>query len=353
MVLKKRSMFKKIRHFVFLIVLPGLGGEVYAGAWEGKYSTAWSDERNWLGGEPTVLRGATIPKGVTYDPVITETGEVLGARSYIQADGHLTITSGDLTCFSRLYVGGRQPAAGPGTLTVTGGTIDIPSGTSDPGRLSVSDEAPGTVNMFGGEISVTLDGGEGIKWPDGSGEGRINMHGGVIRTSDVRWKDRRGCIMTFYGTADYPHGGKLIVRGDRTAPEPNYPELNIHISMTDKYLTYRHYFDPNCLVDPNCDPNDPNNFSRGIITTIPSDRISITYDADEDVTIVESVPNPCGLYQDDVVDCQDLQVLAEKWLHLVGADSPDSKIDFNRDGMINMADFAFLAAEWLGSCPKL
>ena len=321
-----------VKRIVFWVLVLAVAGGAHAQMWMGEYSSAWSDDRNWLGGEPTFGGKSVLVGKVTdpnrHEPVITEFGELTSGRFFL--NGRLFIESGDLTCFSRFYIGYAR--SGPGEVTMTGGRIDILPGTVDLGRLSVGDESPGTVNMYDGEINVTWpDGAEvgGIHWPDGSAPGYINMYGGVIRTSEVRWKERDNCIMTFYSSPKYPHGGRFMVKADQTKPDED-PGNVVRSSMTDKY-------------------------ARGdILTAIPGDVILIKYDPVEDVTVVESIPRdllpkPCELYSDAIVDGLDLGVFVDNWLWS-GPPGGNNAADFDGDGAVNFVDFAILAAQWLETC---
>ncbi len=60
--------------------------------------------------------------------------------------------------------------------------------------------------------------------------------------------------------------------------------------------------------------------------------------------------SPCGLYRDSIVDYLDVSVFGNNWLWL---DDPGviNIADFNQDGTVNLHDFAYLAMQWLESCP--
>lgn len=307
---------------VVLILVFCLGGAVYGQAWKGEFSAEWSNGDNWWGGlEPTRDSGEVgIRPGMVYDPVITEPNEVVGGRCYFSRDGHLTVESGDLTCWDRVYLGYARNGAG--TLTVKGGTVSIPTT-----RLSVADESPGTVNMYGGVLNIGYPSGGHIAWPDGSGPGVINLYGGVMLTGIVGWKDREGCIMIFHSGPGYPHGGKLIIKGDWTQPQECD---NICNSMLEKYRL------------------------GGIITNVPGDVVNIEYDADEDATTVESISSellakPCQLYSDDIIDSADLGVFSANWLWS-GPPGGHNAGDFNGDGYVNLVDYATLAGQWHEPC---
>jgi len=310
-----------VKRIVFWVLVLAVAGGAHAQMWMGEYSSAWSDDRNWLGGEPTFGGKSVLVGKVTdpnrHEPVITEFGELTSGRFFL--NGRLFIESGDLTCFSRFYIGYAR--SGPGELTMTGGRMDIIADTADPSRLSIGDESPGTVNLYDGEINVYTS----IAWPDGSAPGLLNLYGGVISTQKIGWKDRPGWGMVFHSSAKYPHGGKLILNGDKTQPQECD---NVCGSMEKRYQI------------------------GGITTTVPGDVVRIAYYEDLDVTIIESIPReqlptPCGLDPDGSVDWHDIEVFAENWLR-PGGDNP---ADFDGHAGVNLRDFAILAAQWQKSCP--
>jgi hypothetical protein len=320
-----------------LVLAMTISGSVSAAYWLGTVSNAWSEPGNWsLSTEPSCDPpiGARI-HSMLNEPVITEAGECLGTRSYVEMDATVTMLSGDLVCLSRLYLGSREHGQGSGTLTMRGGLIDIPTGTDDPGRLSVGDEEAGILNMHDGEIRVTWptvdnpDGGAGIQWPDGSAPGLINMYGGEIWASQFSWKFGDDRIMTFFETAEYPHGGKVYVHGDATGPinqgaaTQQSMALALHMGM--------------------------------LLTAVPGDVVNIHYDDVNDWTVIESVhaenlPTPCGINGDDIVDSKDLKTFMDNWLW-VGLYEDRFLTDFNGDGRANFVDYAVLASQLGDSCP--
>jgi len=177
-----------VKRIVFLVLVLAVAGGARAQMWMGEFSEAWSDGRNWLGGEPTFGGKGVLVGKVTdpnrHEPVITEAGELTSGRFFL--NGRLFMESGDLTCFSRFYIGYAR--SGPGELTMTGGRIDIIADTPDTSRLSLGDESAGTINLYDGEINVYTH----MAWPDGGAPGVLNLYGGVIWVDHVAWKDSDG-----------------------------------------------------------------------------------------------------------------------------------------------------------------
>ncbi len=97
------------------------------GSWTGSVSDDWNDSRNWLCGQiPTSAINVTIPGGASFYPAIT---------SGINPANNITIESG-------------------GSLTISGGTLQIYGSISNSGTL---DATNGTVEMKGASAQ-TLDG---------------------------------------------------------------------------------------------------------------------------------------------------------------------------------------------------
>jgi len=313
-----------------------MAGSVSAAYWLGTVSNAWSDPGNWsMSMEPSCDPpvGARIHRQ-SIEPVITETGECLGARSYLEFDATATMLSGELVCLSRLHLGSRLHGQGPGTLVMKGGRIDIPAGTEDPGRLSVGDEEAGTLNMHDGQIWVTWptvddpNGGAGIQWPDGSAPGFINMYGGEIWTSQFSWKFGDDRIMTFFETAEYPHGGRIYIHGDATGPDEG------GVIQHSMFIAYHEDM---------------------ILTAVPGDVVHIHYDDSNDWTVIESVqpenlPTACGINGDGTVDSEDLKIFLDNWMWL-GLYGDKFMTDFNGDGRANFIDYAVLVSQLGQSCP--
>ena len=335
-------MGKKLCLVLLTVWLLGLASDVDAVMWSGAVSRDWSDDGNWqgIGGEPdppTDPCGSDATSVVIFDqptnplpnlPLITEPNEHTAGRFFLNAP--LEMTSGELTCWSRFYIGYER--RGPGEFTMRGGVVNIldyfPDGVDPgPGRLSVADESTGIFNMYDGQINVSLpDGTGGIKFPDGSGQGTINLFGGVIHTSRVEWKSDKDCQLIFQSSEGYPHGGKLIVNGDVTYPDPNHGVTSGSI--------YQAYVE------------------GLIITAIPRDVVSIKYEPVEDVTIVESVPTPPGdINGDGVVDWDDLAILVEQWLDRCRIGEWCGGCDLNESGRVDFDDFAIFASDWFESWP--
>jgi len=315
------------RLIVFVLVL-GLASGAYGGLWTGAVSSEWSNDDNWLGGESS----AEKPSGVMINsnqgnwPEITESGEICPCRSYLQGDAILTIRSGDLSIHEKFFVGGRSHGNGPGTIDMYGGKLIVedygfPVCAESGPRLSVSDEEPGTINMYDGEIIVKTF----IAWPDGSGEGKINMYGGVFWTDEVSWKDKESCVMTFYSSEKYPHGGTFIVDGNSAYPQP---DCDMCDSIWEKWY-------------------------RGqVVTAIPGDRVSIEYDPVKNETIVKSVPIPLGdINRDGIVDWDDLAMLVEQWLDRCRVDEWCGGRDIDQSSRVDFDDFALFASSWLETWP--
>lgn len=94
-----------------------------------------------------------------------------------------------------------------------------------------------------------------------------------------------------------------------------------------------------CLYDELADPNDPNHLQ-------PSEPFTIVFNQE---------PLPGDLAVNDMVDIKDLVEFSYYWLGNEGNRNNDyyERADTNRDGSVDLIDFAFLASKWHKSLEDL
>jgi len=294
-----------------LVLVLGLSGSAFAYNdvyWDGSESSTWTDGNNWdtgsvpglddyaLIGDPTVTQPVIVSgQAVTAGRVVvgmTEHGSTLDVMTggSITSDtvnftvgrggggGTLNISGGDVIANAGFLMGNFQTTT-TGVVNMTGGTLTVHSGSTDPKKwylrmLTIGDGGLSTFNMDGGAVTVdedmwfayhrsggnpgylnmtdgTIDvGGTIMLSKSASVSSAIQLDGGVITASDL--------VMTANGSMDLTDG-RMILDGDDTVAVWGYVDA-------------------------------------GLITGYGiADNVLVGYDSRNDKTIVVAIPEPATM----------------------------------------------------------
>jgi len=189
-------MCSKVMYLISFVVVVSLLGDVQviATTWtDGGSDHLWSTPANWdTGTAPTDQDLVTI--NILPGPTIAKQGAV--ANIMVVGQGHagpggFTVDGGTLT------VGTFISLAHSSGSKANDGYLTMKSGSINSGQLYVGNTGPTTLDMTGGNIETSTF------WiaVNPTGIGHVNLHGGVITTSDflmrrdavqsARWTSRR------------------------------------------------------------------------------------------------------------------------------------------------------------------
>ena len=290
--------------------------------WESTAAGAdWHVAANWApDGTPRRVNSTTDPVQINTSPgatVYSGTASAWGLSLGNAAGQHGTLT----------VLGGAVSAQGLDIANAVGayGTADFYGGSSSITYLCPGFRGHGTLNMYGGDITVTSQFRIAHYGPGSTGI--VNLYGGTITTPFVQMSREGGTVSMRV------RDGVLLVNGNAyLSTLQGYIDHGWITAAVDYTLVLEYngtqYPGVTALYaryapDEPDEPDEP---------TDPADRYS-----------------PADFNQDDFVDIVDLTVLASQWLGVPGDPSADIAPVPDSDGIVDLLDLQMLAAHW---CPE-
>jgi hypothetical protein len=237
-------MSNKVICLVSFVLVLSLVGNVQA------VDVTWTDTAgDHLWNTPTNWDSSTVPASADKaiiqmlpGPTIVNEAEVKNIYvGYGGQEGELTVDGGTLT--TKWFTVGKQGSSI--------GTLNMNSGTINSGELLVGREGSATFNMNGGTITI---GSPFIIAMEATGEGHVNLNGGIITSNNLEMRKEAGSV----GTMDV-RAGTLIIKGDELSSVQGYIDngwitayegngtLNLDYNVTNEgktTLTALHNFNP-------------------------------------------------------------------------------------------------------------
>jgi hypothetical protein len=209
-------------------------------------------------GAPAEEAGRMAISDESDDPGVVNlhNGAIISRLFAIGANGVLNVNGGSITVggsASDRFILGTGGIGPPAEFNMNGGTLTV---TGE--RLALGAGAESILNMNGGLIEAL--GPDGIVNADDPYDCVINLNGGEIHAT--AYTTREPGSLVFNASPGNPHGGVLVVDGDRTQTSGG-GEVHSNIGQM--------------ILD------------GWISTTIPGDIVSAVYDVQADQTIVRSV----------------------------------------------------------------